>query len=66
MPVQYKLLVSALIILVGVAVFYFDSQTGRGFERWLALILGLAMAASIWIFPEAKAREIRKEAAKRR
>ena len=66
MPVQYKLLVSALALIVGVVMFWLDTRAGGGFERWVALGLGPLMVLAIWIFPEAKAKDIRREAAARR
>ena len=64
MPNHYKALVSALAIAVCTAVFYFDASTG--IARWVTLALGPMMAGAIWILPEAKAKEIRREAANRR
>ena len=64
MPTQYKILVSVLAIAVCTAVFYFDTATGV--VRWLTLALGPMMAGAIWVLPEAKAKEIRKEVASRR
>ena len=64
MPTQYKVLVSVLAIAVCTAVFYFDTATGV--VRWVTLGLGPMMAGAIWVLPEAKAKEIRKEAASRR
>lgn len=64
MPNHYKALVSVLAIALCTTVFYFDS--GSGIARWVALALGPMMAGAIWILPEAKAKEIRREAATRR
>ena len=64
MPNHYKALVSVLAIALCTAVFFFDTSTGAA--RWVALALGPMMAGSIWVLPEAKAKEIRKEAAERR
>lgn len=67
MPVPYKILISVLALIVSAGVFYFDTQAGHsGAVRWVALALGPLAVLGIWIFPEAKAREIRREAAKRR
>jgi len=65
MPVPYKLLISVLALAVAIVAFVVFTRTGGGFERWVALALGPMMVFAIWIFPEAKAREIRKEAARR-
>ena len=64
MPNHYKALVSVLAIALCTAVFYFDP--GSGIVRWVTLALGPMMAGAIWILPEAKAKEIRREAAVRR
>ena len=64
MPIHYKALVSVLAIALCTAVFYFD--TISGIARWTTLALGPMMAGAIWVLPEAKAKEIRKEAAGRR
>ncbi len=64
MPNHYKILVSVLAIAVCTAVFWFD--TSSGITRWVTLALGPMMAGAIWVLPEAKAKEIRKEVANRR
>ena len=64
MPNHYKILVSLLAIAVCTAVFWFD--TSSGFARWVTLALGPMMAGAIWVLPEAKAKEIRREVANRR
>lgn len=66
MPPQYKVLISVLALIITAAVFWFDTKAGGGASRWIALALGPLMVAAIWIFPEPKSKEIRKEAAKRR
>lgn len=67
MPVPYKILISVLALIVSIAMFYFDTRAGHdGLARWIALILGPLAVLGIWIFPEARAREIRREAAKQR
>jgi hypothetical protein len=66
MPVRYKLLISVLALIMGAAVFFLDTHSGGGTARWVALGLGPFMVFAIWLFPETKAKEIRREAAKRR
>lgn len=66
MPVRYKILISILAVLIGVTVFYLDTRAGGGPARWVALGLGPLMVMAIWMFPETKAKDIRREAAKRR
>ena len=64
MPNHYKVLVSVLAIAVCTAVFWFDTE--NGITRWVTLALGPMMAGAIWVLPEAKAKEIRREVADRR
>ena len=66
MPNHLKAIISAIAVLVGVLVFYLDTQAGHlGLARWVALALGPFAVVAIWIFPEAKAKEIRRDAAAR-
>ena len=64
MPNHYKVLVSVLAIAVCTAVFWFGPSSG--IARWVTLALGPMMAGAIWVLPEAKAKEIRREVANRR
>ena len=41
-------------------------EDSDGSPRWVALAIGPFAVFAIWVFPEAKAGEVRKEAAKRR
>lgn len=66
MPAHLKLMLSVVVLIVCTALFYYDHTHGGGAEKWVVLCLGPLMVVSMWIFPEAKSREIRKEAAKRR
>ena len=67
MPVHLKIIVSAVALVAAVAMYWYDASAGTpGASRWVALALGPFAVFAIWIFPEAKAREIRKEAAERR
>ncbi|MGI9332833.1 MAG: hypothetical protein ACR2RL_06700 [Gammaproteobacteria bacterium] len=67
MPIPFKVAISVLALAVTVSVFWIDTQAGhQGAARWIALALGPLMVFSIWMFPEAKAREIRRDAARKR
>ena len=69
MPVHFKIIISILVLLIAGIVFYLDTQAGAGFERWLVLLLGPLMVASIWVFPEAKQKDlksVRKDSAQKR
>ena len=64
MPVFWKVVVSVLALALCTTVFLVDDS--GGVSRWVALALGPMMVFSIWVFPEAKAEDIRREAAERR
>ena len=66
MPNHFKAIISIAALALSVAVFYLDTRAGAGASRWVALALGPLMVFAIWIFPEAKLRGVREEAAKRR
>ncbi|MEE8116530.1 MAG: hypothetical protein V3T28_05410 [Gemmatimonadales bacterium] len=66
MPNHLKFIISTIAVLVAVAMFWLDTRAGAGgAARWIALTLGPLAVFAIWIFPETKAREIRKAAAQR-
>ncbi|NKC16647.1 MAG: hypothetical protein GKR94_31965 [Gammaproteobacteria bacterium] len=65
MPTHLKILVSICALLASAGMFWFDPITD-GAARWVALALGPFAVFAIWVFPEAKGGEIRKEAARRR
>lgn len=66
MPNHLKLIISVLALILTTTVFYLDTRAGAGASRWVALALGPLMVFGIWVLPEAKLREIRKEVASRR
>lgn len=66
MPNHLKLILSIIVLAVTGTMFYIDLQAGGGFAKWVALLLGPLMVFSLWIFPEAKAKDIRKESAGKR
>ncbi len=66
MPNHLKFIISTIAVIVTVAIFWIDTRAGAGgAARWIALALGPFAVFAIWIFPEAKAGEIRKAAAER-
>jgi hypothetical protein len=66
MPNYLKFIISTIAVIVAAAVFWLDTRAGAGgAARWIALALGPFAVFAIWIFPEAKTREIRKAAAER-
>jgi hypothetical protein len=66
MPNHLKAIISVLALALTTTLFYVDSAAGAGAERWVALALGPLMVFGIWILPEAKSRQIRQDAARRR
>ena len=67
MPTHLKLIVSAMALIAAALMFWYDTSSGSpGMARWVALALGPFAVFAIFVFPEAKAKEIRKEAAQRR
>lgn len=67
MPKHLKIIISLMAIATGALMFWIDTRTGaEGAARWIALALGPFATFAIWVFPEASAKEIRREAAARR
>lgn len=64
MPNHIKLILSVLALILCTSVFALDDSGGAA--PWVALALGPIMVFSIWVFPEAAAKDIRKQAAKQR
>ena len=56
MPTNIRTMLSIVVALVAVAVFYFEHQAGQGFLKWFVSILGALGIGAIWLFPEAKTR----------
>ena len=53
MPVNIKLTLSVILIIVGFAVGYWQGQIGQTTNMYLASFLGCFMVFAIWLFPEA-------------
>lgn len=56
MPTNIRMMLSIVVALVVVAVFYFEHQAGQNFLKWFAAVLGACMIGAVWLFPEAKKR----------
>ena len=54
MPNNIRAILSAIVALVALAVFYFEHVSGGGVLKWFALALGAFMIYAVWLFPEAK------------
>lgn len=59
MPTNIRAILSVVMALAAVAVFYFESQAGQGFLKWFALVLGAVMVGAVWLFPEAASQKDR-------
>ena len=64
MPTHIKIIVS--ILAVALCTIFFFVATDSGAARWIALALGPFMVFGIWVFPEPKADDVRKHAARQR
>ncbi len=53
MPVNIKLTLSVILIVVGFVIGYWQGQIGQAFNMYLAPFLGCFMVFAIWLFPEA-------------
>ena len=54
MPNNIRAILSVIVALVALAVFYFESQAESGSSSWYVLALGVFMIGAVWLFPEAK------------
>lgn len=54
MPTRIRRYLTGLVLLVTIAAFLLEHQAGQGGMAWYVLVLGVAMACAIWLFPEAK------------
>ncbi len=54
MPNNIRAVLSVIVALVAIAVFYLEHRAGSDFLKWLALGLGAFMIYAVWLFPEAK------------
>ena len=52
MPAKFKIMISIVVVIAAVAVFYFQSTAGHAVTPWVALALGAFMIFAMWIFPE--------------
>ena len=54
MPSHIRAILSVVVVLVALAVFYFEYNAENGLLKWFALGLGAFMIYAVWLFPEAK------------
>ena len=55
MPNDVKAILSAITIIVGVAIAYWESSIGKGHLFWLVIGFAIFAVVAMWVFPEAKA-----------
>jgi thiol:disulfide interchange protein len=53
-PTRIRRYLTGIVLLVTIAAFLLERQAGQGGMAWYVLMLGLALAGAIWLFPEAK------------
>jgi len=53
MPNDVKAVISAITLLVAIAVAYWEYGNGRTDLAWIVIGTGLFMMISMWVFPEA-------------
>jgi phosphoglycerol transferase MdoB-like AlkP superfamily enzyme len=54
MPNNIRAILSVIVALATLLVFFLEYQAGGGALQWVALGLGIFMVAAVWLFPEAK------------
>lgn len=54
MPNNIRAILSVIVALVAVVVFYVEHASGGAMLKWFALGLGAFMIYAVWLFPEAK------------
>lgn len=55
MPNDVKAILSAITIIVGVAIAYWEASIGKGHLFWLVIGFAIFAVVAMWVFPEAKA-----------
>ena len=52
MPVHIKIVFSLVVLLLGIAGYFFLDWLDQGVSQYLALFLGVFAVIAFWIFPE--------------
>lgn len=55
MPNDVKAILSAITLLIGVAIAYWEASIGKGHLFWLVIGLSVFAVVAMWVFPEAQA-----------
>jgi hypothetical protein len=53
MPSDVKAILSAITLVVAIAVAYWESASGNGHLFWFVIGFGIFAVAAMWVFPEA-------------
>ena len=52
MPNNIRAALTAIVVLIACAAFWFEHRAGETFLKWLAAGLGAFMVFAVWLFPE--------------
>ena len=55
MPNDVKAVLSAITLMVGVLIAYWENSIGKGHLFWLVIGFAVFAVVAMWVFPEAKA-----------
>lgn len=53
MPLNLKIILSLLVLLVGSGMYVYETRIGNDPVQWIVTALVVAMIAALWLFPEA-------------
>lgn len=53
MPLTYKIILSAIVLLVGGAVAWSEFAAGQAYLGWVVIVIMAVMILGQWVFPEA-------------
>jgi len=54
MPSHIKLILSGIVFVTALIVYFLQASAGHGLTHWLVLVVGGVMIVALWLFPEAK------------
>jgi hypothetical protein len=57
MPFRIKLTLSAMVLAVAIAAYWFQGSLGRVGPQYATLFVGVFMVVAMWIFPEVARKE---------
>jgi hypothetical protein len=58
MPSDVKAMLSAITLVVAIAVAYWESASGNGHLFWFVIGFGVFAVVAMWVFPEAVGRDV--------